>query len=352
MRTFAVSICWLAVMAGCAARDRLADEKKFLKEGGRCRQGSFIQLLDQHVRWSVPAWQSLFDHLVQLQVAHIVVQWSAINQHPFYRAVPVPSAPEMPLDSILRLADANGMRVTVGLSHDLAYWTRIARADRRDYLLERLRINRQTATELRAIAIAHPSFDGWYISEEIDDLNWTDANAKLDLFNYLLELSSHLRKLTPAAHVGVSGFVNRTTEPAALRDFWIELFARAPAIDRLYFQDGIGVDKLSLTELPRYYGVLRDASNAAGRELIPVVEAFRQTAGPPMSKGEFKAEPTTLRRLSEQIGIANSYAARYVIFGMPEYMLPSAGPQAARLYQQYRATVKTAGKGCNFTNSK
>lgn len=352
MRTVILTLCWLIAMVSCAARDHNLDLRKVLKEEGRCLQGSFIQLLDQHARWSASEWRILFDQLGELQVNHIVVQWSALDQHPFYRAVPVPSAPEMPIESILRLADASGMRVSVGLSHDLAYWTRVARPDRRAYLVERLRINRQTATELRPIVLAHPSFAGWYISEEIDDLNWTDPNDKLALFNYLLELSSQLHKLTPTAHVGISGFVNRRTDPNTLRDFWIELFARAPVIDQLYFQDGIGVDKLTLAELPRYYGVLRDASMAAGRELVPVVEAFRQNAGPPISKGEFKAEPTTLRRLGEQINIANSYASRYVVFGMPEYMLPSGGPQAARLYQEYRGALKAAGKGCMITNSK
>lgn len=351
MRTLISSLCWLVVTAGCAARDSHADDRAASREG-RCVQGSYIQLLDQHVRWSPSEWRSLFDYLGELQVDHIVVQWSGLDQRPFYRAVPVPAAPDMPLESILRMADAAGMRVSVGLSHDLAYWTRVGRSDRRAYLMERLRINRQMASELRPIVTAHPSFAGWYISEEIDDLNWTDPKDKLALFNYLMELSNHLHKLTPNSTIGVSGFVNRRTAPTILRDFWIELFARAPAIDQLYFQDGIGVDKLTLAELPRYYDVVRDASIAAGRQLVPVVEAFRQSAGPPISKGEFKAEPTTLRRLTEQINIANSYANRHVVFGAPEYMTPGGGPQAARLYQEVRGALKTAGKECKITNSK
>lgn len=351
MRTLITSLCWLIVMASCAAHDRHADDKA-VSSDRRCVQGSYIQLLDQHVRWSPSEWRSLFGYLGELQVDHIVVQWSGLDQRPFYRTVPVPAAPDMPLESILRMADAADMRVSVGLSHDLAYWTRVGRPDRRAYLTERLRTNRQMATELRPIVMAHPSFAGWYISEEIDDLNWTDPNDKLALFNYLLELSNHLHKIMPEANIGLSGFVNRRTAPETLRDFWIELLARAPAINEIYFQDGIGVDKLTMAELPRYYGVIRDASNAAGRQFIPVVEAFRQSGGPPISKGEFKAEPTTLRRLTEQINIANSYASRHVVFGAPEYMTPGGGPQAARLYQEMRSGLKTAGKGCRITNSK
>lgn len=354
MRALIVSLCWIAMAmaTSCAARTGNVDENKRGNEQTRCLQGSYIQLLDQHARWSNSEWRVLFDHLAALQVNQLVVQWSAFDQRPFYRSVPVPGAADMPLESIVRMADAGGMRVMVGLSHDLAYWTRVGRADRRAYLVERLRINRQVAAELRPLVATRPSFAGWYISEEIDDLNWTDPADRLALFNYLAELSNYLHKLTPDADVGVSGFVNRRTAAPALRDFWIELLAHAPAIDQVYFQDGIGVDKLTLAELPRYYSAMRDATKAAGRELIPVVEAFRQTAGAPLSKGEFKAEPATLQRLGDQIAIANSYAARHVVFGVPEYMTPAGGAPAARFYQQYLSTRPLVGRACTITKSK
>lgn len=356
MRALIVSLCWMAMAMAmamsCAARNRNVDENKPVNEQSRCLQGSYIQLLDQHASWSNLEWRALFDNLAALQVDYLVVQWSALDRRPFYRSVPVTGAPELPLESIVRMADAGGMRVLVGLSHDLAYWTRVGRADRRAYLVERLRINRQVAAELQPLVATHPSFVGWYISEEIDDVNWTDPVDRLALFNYLGELSNYLRKLTPAFHVGVSGFVNRRTSAPALRDFWIELLARAPAIDQVYFQDGIGVDKLTLAELPRYYSAMRDATGAAGRELVPVVEAFRQTAGAPLSKGEFKAEPATLERLGDQIAIANSYAVRHVVFGVPEYMTPAGGAPAARLYQQYLSAQRLVGRACTITKGK
>ena len=352
MRGLIVALCWVLMVMSCAARDRNTDERYLPKAQSGCLQGSYLQLLDYHSRWSNPEWRALFDNLIELRVESIVIQWSAFDQRPFYRAAPVPSAPDMPLESIIRMADASAMRVMVGLSHDPAYWTRVGRPDKRVYLAERLRLNRQAANELRAIVVAHPSFAGWYISEEIDDVNWNAPADKLALFDYLKELSNHLRKLTPTARIGVSGFVNSRTDPHSLRDFWIDLFARAPAIDEVYFQDGVGVAKLTLAELPRYYSAMRDATTAAGRELVPVVEALRQTAGPPISKGEFKAEPTTLRRLGDQIGVANTYAARHVVFGVPEYLTPAGGAPAARLYQEYRDAMRASGQACKTSNGK
>ena len=352
VRATTAALCSMLMVTSCIASERDTDNGKQPEAQARCLQGSYIQLLDEHSRWSSLKWQALFDHLAALQVEYVVVQWSAFDRRPFYRAVPVPSAPDMPIESIIHMAYASGMRVLIGLSHDSSYWTRVARSDRRAFLAERLRINRQAALDLRPVVAAHPAFAGWYITEEIDDINWTDPGDRLALFNYLRELSSHLRKLTPNSHVGVSGFVNRRTDPHTLSDFWIELLARAPGIDQVYFQDGIGVDKVTIAELPRYYGAMRDATTAAGRELVPVVEAFRQTAGPPISKGEFKAVPTTMRRLNDQIAIANSYAPRHVVFGVPEYMTPSGGETAARLYQQYRSSRGVLAQPCTITNSK
>jgi hypothetical protein len=336
----------------CAANPRPAEVENTATRQAGCLQGSYIQLLDQHARWLPAQWQTLFEHLSALQVQSVVLQWSALDQRPFYRAVPVAGAPDLPAEAIMRMADANGMRVMVGLSHDLTYWTRVGRADRRVYLRERLRLNQRVSAELKSMVVAHPSFAGWYISEEVDDLNWTDPADRQALFAYLGELSDALRKLTPQAQIGVSGFVNRRTDPRVLRDFWIELLAHAPAISQVYFQDGIGVDKLTLTELPRYYAAMREAVSAAGREMVPVVEAFRQVAGPPVSKAEFRAVPTTPQRLNEQIGIADQFSARHVVFGVPEYLTPAGGAQAARLYQHYSRNLLPGSFTCKFIKSK
>lgn len=348
MRSLIASLCCAILALSCAARDRDADGQSASKVSQNCLQGAYIQLLDRHARWNELEWRGLFDHLVQLQVGYVVVQWSAIDRRAFYRAAPNPPGPDLPLESIMRMADASGMLVLVGLSHDPAYWRRIQQADKRAYLAERLRVNRLVSAEVRGIVASHASFSGWYISEEIDDVNWTDPAERVWLFRYVEELSSHLRMLTPSAHVGLSGFANRHTAPQALRDFWIDLLARAPVIDQIYFQDGIGVDKLTLAELPQYYEAMRAATVAAGRELVPVVETFRQSAGPPVSAGEFKAEPTTLHRLFEQIAIANRYADRHVAFGVPEYLTPAGGAQASRLYQDYRDALRTREQPCQI----
>lgn len=343
MRALITFLWSLVLMMSCAARESGTDDKKQTRKRTICLQGGYIQLLDSDSWRSELEWRKLFESLIQLNIKYVVVQWSALDHRPYYRAVPVAAAPDMPLESIMRLASASGMRVLVGLSHDPAYWTRVGRPDRRAYLVERLRINQRRANELREIVIHYPSFSGWYISEEIDDINWNSQLDKVAISNYLGELSNHLRKLTPKNEIGVSGFVNRHTEPNTLRDFWIDLLASAPAIDHVYFQDGIGVNKLTIAELPRYYAAMLEATTAAGRELVPVVEAFRQTAGPPVSPGEFRAGPTTLERLSEQIGIANRYAVRHVLFGVPEYLTPAGGVEAAMLYRNYNKVLSAAG---------
>lgn len=347
MRGLMLSL-WCALIAlSCAAREHDAGAPPS-RAPAYCLQGAYIQLLDRHSRWNESEWRQLFENLVELQISYIVVQWSAFDRRPFYRTAAEPLQAVSPLESIMGMADASGMRVLVGLSHDPAYWSRILRADKRAYLAERLQTNRLVAAELRGIVRAHASFSGWYISEEIDDLNWAEPADRILLFRYLEGLSTYLQTLTPEAHIGLSGFANRRTEPKTLGNFWVGLLAWTPAIDQVYFQDGIGVDKLTLAELPYYYSAMRGATAAAKRELVPVVESFRQSGGPPLSKGEFKAEPTTLQRLFDQIAIANRYAERHVTFGVPEYLTPSGGAQAGRIFQDYRNVLQTTEEPCQI----
>jgi hypothetical protein len=247
-----------------------------------------------------------------------------------------------PLETLLDLADHAGLRVMVGLSQDADYWTRIRQADKRPYLIERLRKNITVAAELQPLVLKHKSFVGWYISEEIDDVHWNGQEARAALLNYLQQLSTYLHTATPAAAIGISGFANRQTNPAELERFWTALLRRAGAIDIVYFQDGIGVGKLTLDVLPQYYDALRHAAVANQREFVPVIEAFRQISGEPMSEGPFAAVPPDLQRLLRQLELAAQFSTRNVAFGVPEHLTTAGGPAASQAYAEFLRHIQSA----------
>jgi len=119
---------------------------------------------------------------------------------------------------------------------------------------------------MRPLATKYSSFKGWYISEEIDDINWRSFESQQVLFHYLEKLTKHLRVLTPDKQVALSGFSNGALSPDSFQTFWSELLVRAN-VDTVLFQDGIGVNKLQLDNLHHYLKAMRNAALATGTEL-------------------------------------------------------------------------------------
>lgn len=312
-----------------------------------CLQGTFLQLLDTHTGWSRADWSRLFDDLRQLRLSMLVVQWSVYDQTSFFASVEHGNSPDAPLDTILEIADAAGIDVYVGLVHDPKYWERIRQEPAlvEKYLQRQLERSAATAGQLSAVVKRHPSFKGWYISQEIDDLNWQDPILRKALFAYIEQLSGYLRLLTPNARIALSGFANAETTPATVEALWDALLARATAIDVVLFQDGIGVTKLSLNSLPLYLAAVRSAVRHRSRELRTVIEVFRQDHGEPIDDKPFHAVPANPERVRRQLNIAAEYGLGSIAFGIPEYMSPSGSAEAAMLFRDYLSTL--VGGQCN-----
>ena len=58
------------------------------------------------------------------------------------------------------------------------------------------------ARPVRAIAIAlsHHNFRGWFMTEEIDDINWQAPPPAAILQSYLHRVTGYLRLVTPGAN--------------------------------------------------------------------------------------------------------------------------------------------------------
>ena len=334
----------LCPLLSCAQAKPLAAAQEALQT---CIQGTFIQLAGENTRWDKPAWRAVFKSLQELQIRNLILQWVIYDDMAFYSSHHLASAPAAPLETILDLAEAAGMRVTVGLSHDSAYWSRIKNRDKQSYFATRLRKNIAVAAELLPLVSGRKSFAGWYISEEIDDINWQQQEDREILFAYLKNLSDFLRSNRPDVKVGVSGFANYQTAPSAVESFWTDLLGNATGINTVYFQDGIGVAKLDLKNLGNYYQAIRNATKATRRDFIPIIEAFEQTSGAPIFVGEFSAVPTNLPRLLRQIQIAERYSVQRVAFGIPEYLTPSGGAAADAFFNIYLGEMQRVNARCN-----
>jgi len=301
-------------------------------------QGTFLQFrLDQ--QWDAAKLRGLFLNFRRIGLSEIVVQWTVAGNRAFYRSTAFEVVPEEPLEPLLQLADESGIRVRVGLAYDPEFWDKIRLESPLrdvDVYLQSLRKRSQTAArELLPIVGRHRSFEGWFLTEEVDDVNWLAPERRALLHSYLGDLRRSVHMLGSPASVAVSGFSNANCDPSMLEAFWGELLG-GTNIDTVYFQDGIGAHKLDFRYLSLYLSAIKRAVVGRGRALSIVVELFDQVDGPPIGKGAFKAVPTDVDRLARQLALAaESSTIGVFAFSVPDYMVPGAGPDAQKLFSDY-----------------
>jgi hypothetical protein len=300
-------------------------------------QGTFLQLTEAQGDWQPADWDRLFGYFKELRLSQLVIQWTVYDDLAFFPLKGCRQVAHSPLPTILQLADAAGIKVWLGLAYDSCFWEKICRDPKLvEIYLRRLRLQAEAiAGQLAPQLQSHPSFRGWYITPEIDDVNWEGDRAREVLFAFLRDLGDSLHKLSPEARVAISGFSNAHTDPKTFGRFWQSLLGET-SIDTVLFQDGIGTGKLKLDELPLYLGFLRQAVQTKGRELQVVVELFRQTRERP-----FQAQPAPWQSVVCQLNLAARFATGGVLaFSIPEYMTPLGGPKANRLFHSYLSFIR------------
>jgi hypothetical protein len=183
-----------------------------------------------------------------------------------------------PLEKILSIADANAMKVHLGLVGSSKWWSDHSQ----EYLTGLAQDSIAVASELHALYGGHASLKGFYITEEIDNLNWTDETIRKRLVNaFLKPVSDHIKSLNPALIVSEAPFYNVLFEkPEAHGLWWEKTLKDTPHLDLLMPQDGIGVEHGDLQAVVDYFqATARQPMPPDGRS-GPTWKSLTRKAGP------------------------------------------------------------------------
>ena len=297
--------------------------------------GTFLQLLTEHRTWPEAQWVRLFDAFRRLSLSQVILQWVMSDGQSFF-APNLAGSVRSPLQMILELAESTNIQVIIGLAHDSDYWLRVTQPSTAvaRYLADRESRIVQLVTQIAPLSGKYRSFAGWFMNEEIDDINWHEPTVTSVLHSYLQRVSDYLHLALPAVPVAISGFSNAHGKPAQLETFWRELLSAAPAISTVLFQDGIGARKLTFENLPQYLRAVRAATDANGRQLWSVVELFEQTGGAPLDSGEFRAIAAPFSRVAAQLQVEAECATALIAFSVADYLLTPTR-RAADLLSSY-----------------
>lgn len=101
--------------------------------------------------------------------------------------------------------------------------------------------------------------DGWYISAEIDDLNWRSEAARQPLLKWLNNTQRLISDVS-AKPVYISSFFAGNMSPDGYRQLLEQV--RATGVN-VWVQDGGGVDKLTAEQRDRYLQASADCQTAS-----------------------------------------------------------------------------------------
>lgn len=293
---------------------------------------TFYQPLAAHGERGAAEWDAFGQTLVQAGIQTIYAQWSildgvalfplseSVNKEIYAKHIKM--ADSLPLPGLLAMAGGSGIGVWIGLDLDPTFF-RVH--ERNPDLLRVYFLRRELALEallpdLKTLVRSSPAFRGWYITDEIDDLNWQDKARKTLLIEHFAKMTGLLASLTETpVPVAISGFSNGRTSPSVLADFWNSVLEESH-IDRLLFQDSVGAGKLSVQESRLY----RDAlARKLDTRLHMVVETFSMQKQN-QDDNNFVSIPTTPAEMSDRLTLAmGARVGRPVLFSAPEYLLPS-----------------------------
>ncbi|HEY2452422.1 MAG TPA: DUF4434 family protein [Scandinavium sp.] len=198
------------------------------------------QLRDMTV--SEAQWTSLMQALRHQGFDTIVLQWTQ------YGSAFTDEKSHQQLQQKATVAHAAGLKVIVGLNADPEFFSRQKQSTAvLSHYLARLRVaDVQQAKRWLMASDFRP--DGWYLSAEIDDLNWRNPAARTELLAWLGDTHKQLATLD-SSPVYISSFFAGNMTPESYTGMLAEIEKRGIGV---WVQDGHGVKALNQPQRQLY----------------------------------------------------------------------------------------------------
>lgn len=294
---------------------------------------TFVQLNREAGQRSVEAWVADFGKMREVGISAVIVQWSAEGDIAYVKDRRLPQTEQY--DTLPRLFEAaahHGITLQLGLYSEPSFWGHITADGRvlRDFFLVRVARNEVLQRVLVDRFGEQDGFVGYYIPDEIDDLNWRNPRRRDALTSYLTLMVKRLGVNDPERPVAVSAFFKGRTAPRLFADNLFTLL-QGTGIDAVLVQDGRGTRTSTGAHVGDYFEALTKRWGEDVTSLWAVVEAFTQTS----AEGEpFSASAAAPARFSEQIKRAYAhFDDRVVMFTFLEYVDPERGDAPRALFQ-------------------
>ncbi|WP_419419231.1 DUF4434 domain-containing protein [Legionella sp. D16C41] len=307
---------------------------------------SFLQLYQDQQKLSIADWQSLFKRAHKLGINHIIIQWSTYNDLAFYPLNNYQSNDV--LAKIIRAAKQEHLTLAIGLNYDQTFWQALNSTDQelKNYLDKHYQMQQTSLPSLvdfiASVDSTGDTVTSWYITDELDDLNWQTANRRNLLKAYLDNLIRLLKQQKPNWPIAISIFASGQVNQTQIESFYHFLF-HDTAVDKFLLQDSIGTKKLTLTELKDYLAIVAKTLQASQRQFAVIIELFIEDS----KQNVFVSAPPDL--VTAQLSLATKYSTTNpILFSFFSYVLPSEKLDNQALYTFWQAKTKDCSSLLTF----
>lgn len=246
--------------------------------------GIFWQPQERDFSVADASWTSLMRKVKKQGFDTLVVQWTRYGES---------FSSEQDTKQLLQKinhAQSAGLNVIVGLYADPEFFVRQKQpAAALDNYLNRLRVLDVQQVKLWGKKLSTAPV-GWYISAEIDDVNWRDSTNRQALLSWLTETKNSIAQHSDLP-LYISGFFTGHMSPEAYHDL-------SQQISRIginvWIQDGGGVGKLTVAQRDLYLDRILSCSS---KNKLVVSGAIHEvfTASP---KKDFVASPKSEKEIN------------------------------------------------------
>ena len=306
-----------------------------IKEDSRRRpvEGTFIQLSREWADHGEDEWEENLDILQDAGMDTLIIQWTASSSIAYFQPAPEAYTETYPvINNLFKAAEDREVTIILGLHCDPKYWEYIdTRNDVRDvYFRVRNTQNLRLQESLLESFDANPNWTGYYLSEEIDDINWREPADEEIFHQFLLRSGRIIHERDPNRTLSISSFFRKRTAPSTYANNLIDLMS-ATRVDRLWIQDGIGVEPLSGPLIEPYFATL--AASRSVDQLPPigmVVELFEAVSNP---DEQFKAQPALAMRVKNQLKNASRVGGPITVFSLFDYADPRGTDKEKKIFE-------------------
>ncbi|MBV7476323.1 DUF4434 family protein [Pseudomonas sp. PDM31] len=230
----------------------------------------FYQPLNADANLSQAQWQRIWQDTARQGTHTVIVQWTAYGDSDFGGA-------NGWLANSLKLAQAQGLKLVLGLRMDPAYYQRIDELDSTGLATYwQAQLGQSLARQQTLRKDWKLPVSGWYLPMELDDLHFLAVDRRQTLQRQLKDFAARLD-----APLHISAFSAGKLAPRVNGQWLGELASNGTQV---WWQDGAGTGRLPslvgdgyASALPCSIGIVREAF----RQVSTAGQAFRAEPAPP-----------------------------------------------------------------------